>query len=236
MIFKISEKCGGPETVWLFLYVSWGCNVIEAYVMNNWWFSSWHWYMLNGWQTSLPIFFPCFPYFILCCVLVLCCCDLVGGSLSRSLLLACFNMKRQIQTQVCWALPRNKRLWLFTTLSNEMSNFSYYKNDVPQHRAWKQIIIQEHETELTCTGACHEHFPQQITKVIAVRVQSKEKGWLCSLDNWDWPLFTHLAHKNMQPSRRVPFQGCWSVTSLLIVGTPHFTLPSLIRHKVLGYY
>lgn len=30
MIVKISEKCGGPETVELFLYVALGCNVIKA--------------------------------------------------------------------------------------------------------------------------------------------------------------------------------------------------------------
>lgn len=98
MIFKISGECGGPERVGLFLYVAWGCNVVKAYVMNNWWFSSQHWYMPNGWQTSLHIFFPCFPSFIPCCVLALCCCDLVWRSLSRSLLLSCFNMKRQTQS------------------------------------------------------------------------------------------------------------------------------------------
>lgn len=64
--------------------------------MNNWWFSSQHWYMLNGWQTSLPIFFPYFPNSIPCCILVLYCCDLVWRSLSRSLLLSCFNTKCQI--------------------------------------------------------------------------------------------------------------------------------------------
>lgn len=76
-----------------------------------------------------------------------------------------------------------------------MSNFSYYENDLQQHRAWKQIIIQEHETELTCTGACHENScKEKKKKVISAWVQSKKKGLFCALNDLEKPLFTHVAH------------------------------------------
>lgn len=104
--------------------------------------------------------------------------QLLGFSMEE---MRCFchvlTWKIKSKASVHWIM----RDWLFTSLSSEMSNFSYYENDLQQHRAWKQIIIQEHETELTCTGACHENSCKEKKKKsnFCLSTKQEERFVLC---------------------------------------------------------
>lgn len=158
--------------------------------------------------------------------LVLCCCDLVWRSLSRSLLLSCFNMKCQIQslgllstTQKWETLIVHKSFqwsvklfilwkWCSPTQSLKTDNYPRTWNRINMHWSMSWTFYSANNK-----GNCHQSTQQGERLTLFLRQLSLATVYSLSPSE-------HAAQQ------KVPFQGCWSVTSLLIVGTPHFTLPS----------